>query len=224
MPGSRFLEVAPGRLPGWVARYTAARGGEVEVLTTPTGLRIDGADGSSALLDLLVPPPAWPPPGQVGGEPWHGDGFPDEALARVAATATPLLVLLARRGGWVVGVVRDGAVVEGKVGRRYVQGQTAAGGWSQQRYARRRSGQSAKLADDASSAIGTVLERATPTKPVAAVLGGDRALAASVLDGGPVQGLPRHGPLEVGEPRRKDLDAAAERVLALRVTVHDAPG
>ncbi len=35
---------------------------------------------------------------------------------------------------------------------------------------------------------------------------------------------PRLGPLEVGEPRRVDLDAAATRVLAVRVTVRDSAG
>lgn len=223
MPGSRFLEVAPGRLQGWVERYVAARGGDVTLRTTVTGVLLHGGDGSSAALDLLVPGAAWPPPGQLADEPWRADADAGELLAAAAAAPLTLLVLLARRGGWAVGVVRDGAVAQGKVGRRYVQGQTAAGGWSQQRYARRRSGQSAKLADDASTAVATVLDRAVPLTPVAVVVGGDRSLAAHVLDGGALADLPRHGPLDVGEPRRTDLDAAAARVLAVRVTVHDAP-
>lgn len=112
----------------------------------------------------------------------------------------------------------------GRTGRRYVQGGTAAGGWSQQRFARRRSGQAGKLADDASTAVATLLSGLAGPSPTAVVLGGDRSLAEDVLAGTPAAGWPRLGPLEVGEPRRADLDAAAERVRAVRVTVHDAPG
>lgn len=119
-------------------------------------------------------------------------------------------------------MVRDGAVLTAKTGRRYVQGTTAAGGWSQQRFARRRGGQTDKLADDASSALIRMMEQAPGATAV--VVGGDRRLADSVLEATPAQSLPVLGPIEVGgDPRRVDLDAAAARVRAVRVTVHDAP-
>ncbi|MFC3687563.1 acVLRF1 family peptidyl-tRNA hydrolase [Aquipuribacter hungaricus] len=222
MSASRFLEVEPRRLPGWVARYTDARGGAVAVLSTPAGLDLRGEDGSLAHVALLDPP-AGRPDGPVDDV-----GAAADDLAALAAAPRTLLVCLVRRGGWTVGVVRDGSVLSGSSGRRYVQGTTAAGGWSQQRYARRRSGQAGKLADDASSAVARVLDVAaglpSGAAPDAVVVGGDRALADVVLAPTVAEGWPRLGPLEVGEPRRVDLEAAASRVLALRVTVHDAPG
>lgn len=222
MSASRFLEVEPRRLPGWVARYTDARGGAVDVVRTAAGLDLLGRDGSLAHLALLDPP-ADRAQGPVEDVPAAAD-----ELAALAAAPRTLLVCLVRRGGWTVGVVREGTVLSGSSGRRYVQGTTAAGGWSQQRYARRRSGQAGKLADDASSAVDRVLAVASgagpPRSPDAVAVGGDKALAEAVLAPTVAAGWPRLGPLEVGEPRRVDLEAAATRVLAVRVTVHDAPG
>jgi len=219
---SRFLEVEPRRLPGWVGRYSDARAGAVRVFATAAGLDLTGEDLSRAQVALLDPPA-----GRVVG-PVDDVVVAVHELAALAALPRTLLVCLVRRGGWTVGVVREGTVLSGSSGRRYVQGATAAGGWSQQRYARRRSGQAGKLADDASSAVDRVLGVAAGVSggraPEAVVVGGDRALAEAVLAPTVAAGWPRLGPLEVGEPRRVDLEAAAARVLALRVTVHDAPG
>ncbi|WP_380168200.1 acVLRF1 family peptidyl-tRNA hydrolase [Jannaschia sp. R86511] len=223
MSGSRFLEVSPPRLPGWVARYVAARPGAVRAVVTSTGFDLVGDDGSLASLGLLeaggwdadVPEAAVEGASQVAPEPLAA------RLADEAGRSRTLLVCLVRRGGWSVGVVRDGRVLTGKTGRRYVQGTTAAGGWSQQRFARRRGGQTDKLADDASSALTRMMAQAPGATGV--VVGGDRRLAESVLAGTPAHALPVLGPIEVGEPRRADLDAAAARVLSVRVTVHDAP-
>lgn len=238
MSGSRFLEVSADRLPGWVVRYVAARSDAVRAVVTSTGFDLVGEDGSRASLALLEPSrwtggrsAAQRPDDAVGSD---GDG-PDASqaepgppperltslLAAEASRTRTLLVCLVRRGGWSVGVVRDGTVLTGKTGRRYVQGATAAGGWSQQRFARRRGGQTDKLADDASSALARMMDQAPGATGV--VVGGDRRLAESVLAGTPAHGLPVLGPIEVGEPRRADLDTAATRVTAVRVTVHDAP-
>lgn len=218
MSGSRFLEVAGGRLPGWVQRYAAARHGAVLAVVTATGFDLVGDDGSLASLALLEPG-GWGPVAAVG------TGASCEELAALLAAealrSRTLLVCLVRRGGWSVGVVRDGVVLTGKTGRRYVQGTTAAGGWSQQRFARRRGGQTDRLADDASSATARMLSQAPGATGV--VVGGDRRLAEQVLVGTPAGSLPVLGLIEVGEPRRADLDTAATRVLAVRVTVHDAP-
>lgn len=65
----------------------------------------------------------------------------------------PLGVILVRRGGYAVGRVRGGKLLLHKVGTRYVQSRTAAGGWSQQRYARRRDNQADEL-------VGAVVEHA----------------------------------------------------------------
>ncbi|WP_336921156.1 acVLRF1 family peptidyl-tRNA hydrolase [Aquipuribacter sp. SD81] len=213
---SRFLEVAPGRVVGWVGRYVAARDGAVTARAVEDGLLLTPAEGGSALLRLLRP------------DGWASSSGAVDAsavaahLASAASVSVPLLVVAARRGGYGVAVVRDGRVLAAKVGRRYVQGSTAAGGWSQQRFARRRGNQADKLARDAGDVLRGVLAAALPVAPVGVAVAGDRGLVDGVLDASPAADLPRLGPLEVGEPRRADLDELALRVLAVRVTVHDA--
>ncbi len=203
-------------MTGWVDRYVAARDGRVVARAVADGLLLVPDEGGQAHLRLLRP------------EGWSSAADPVDPsvvsahLAAHAAASVPLLVVAARRGGYGVAVVRDGRVLAGKVGRRYVQGTTAAGGWSQQRFARRRGNQTDKLARDAGAVLRQVLGAALPVGPVAVAVAGDRALVEGVLDGSPAAALPRLGPLEVGEPRRADLDELAERVLAVRVTVHDA--
>ena len=63
-------------------------------------------------------------------------------------------VLLVRRAGFAVGVFEGATLVASKVDSTYVQGTTKAGGWSQQRYARRRANQaSAAFAEAADVAV-----------------------------------------------------------------------
>ena len=137
--------------------------------------------------------------------------------AHAAASRTALLVLV-RRGGYAAGLARDGVLLEHAVGTRYVQGRTAAGGWSQQRFARRRKGQTAALAGSAADAVLRVLQRGP--RPDVVVPGGDRLLAADVLADarlGDVSDLP-HGPLlDVQDPRLVVLQDAARRCRAVRI-------
>ncbi len=65
----------------------------------------------------------------------------------------PLAVVLVRRGGYAVGVGSGDRLTSHKVGSRYVQSRTAAGGWSQQRFARRR-------ANQADGLVGAAVEHA----------------------------------------------------------------
>ena len=63
-----------------------------------------------------------------------------------------MVLLLLRRGGYGVGrASQGGALAASKVGTRYVQSRTAAGGWSQHRFARRRDNQAAGLIDTAAA-------------------------------------------------------------------------
>ena len=55
MSASRFLEVEPRRLPGWVARYTDARAGEVRCTRTPAGLELLGVLDNRNVRGPLVP-------------------------------------------------------------------------------------------------------------------------------------------------------------------------
>jgi hypothetical protein len=138
----------------------------------------------------------------------------------------PLLLLLVRRGGYAVGVATGDRLTAHKVGTRYVQSRTAAGGWSQQRFARRRANQADEL-------VGAAVEHAlrvfhgpgAPDRMAASgglVVGGDRALVAAVLDDPRLAGirlLPRRELYDLPDPRLDVLDRAVERGRAVRVTI-----
>jgi hypothetical protein len=146
------------------------------------------------------------------------DGF-------VAAVQAPRLtgLLLVRRGGFAVGVASGARLVDSKVGRRHVQGRTKAGGWSQQRYARRRDAQARDaFAAAADAAARVLLPRAADLEVLAP--GGDRAAVSAVLDDprlGPLRELPTARFLGVPDPRRGVLEDAVHRCRAVAAHVHD---
>lgn len=166
------------------------------------------------MADVEVP---WPP--FPTGESWPSD------LAAHASASRTALVVLVRRGGYGAAVARDGALLEHAVGTRYVQGRTAAGGWSQHRFERRRSGQAAALAGSATDAVLRVLQRHGGA-PQVVVVGGDRALVSEVLADPrlrAVAALPRGPLLSVPDPRLVVLKDTAARARHLRIRVTD-PG
>ena len=65
--------------------------------------------------------------------------------------------LLVRRGGFAVGIFDGRALVASKVGGPYVQGKTKAGGWSQQRYARRRANQASQAYAEAADVVAMLI-------------------------------------------------------------------
>jgi hypothetical protein len=218
MSTARRVEVAPERLPGWVERFAAAHGdlAPSPVPTSdPVGWQLDAADGSWARLT------GW----RDAVAPWQGDRLEGWALPPA------LLLLLVRRGGYAVAVVSpSGELVAHKVGTRHVQSRTAAGGWSQQRYARRRGNQADALVEavggHAVRLLGEGEDRGGRVGGL--VTGGDRTLAAEVLDAvatGPLarlRDLPSRELPDLADPRRAVLDAAAQRARAVRVEVHNA--
>ena len=116
-------------------------------------------------------------------------------------------VVLVRRGRWAVGVFDGDELVVSKVDARQVQGRTAAGGWSQQRFARRRGNQTDAVVEHAAETAARVL------LPHAASVeglfrGGDRGLVDAVLADPrlrPLAALRREPPLDVGEPTKAVL-------------------
>jgi hypothetical protein len=171
------------------------------------------ADGAEALLQA-----PWP----LDGRP--GRGADDlERLASLASQPRRLGLLLVRRGGYGVAVVSEGTLLASKVGSTYVQSRTAAGGQSQQRFARRRSNQADALA-------GTVAEQAlrvfTGESFEYLVPGGDRALAGIVLQQPALKDyadLPRLACLDVPDPKAAVLRKAAADACAVRIQVTDPP-
>ncbi len=208
---TRTVEVPPERFPGWVERYAASHPG-TRVVSAGGGLRLEAGAGATATVVPLLRYDAGPATA------------PDDliaALAEHAAREVPTALLLVRRGGYAVGLACAGRLLTSKVGRRYVQSRTAAGGWSQQRFARRRAGQAHELVRAAAQAW-----TGLPSGPKAQVLvtGGDRSLVEELRAEPALRALRglavvRH--LDVPDPRLTVLEDAARRCQALLVTVQE---
>ncbi|SOC54501.1 acVLRF1 family peptidyl-tRNA hydrolase [Ornithinimicrobium cerasi] len=220
------VEVAPERLAGWLGRFASAHGDvtwSVDRETSPSSWLAAAADGSWARLST------WRDPEDVPDGP-GGQGRQGEALGEWAAPPA-LLVVLVRRGGYAVGVASSaGELVAHKVGTRHVQSRTAAGGWSQQRFARRRANQADALVEAVVGHASRVLGEGQAVLGAVGglVLGGDRALSAEVLDAvasGPasrLHGIPRRELPDLPDPRRAVLDEAVRRGRAVRIAVSNA--
>jgi hypothetical protein len=146
---------------------------------------------------------------------------PQRVVGVARLEADPLALLLVRRGGYAVGVAVGGRLTTHKVGTRYVQSRTAAGGWSQQRFARRRSNQADEL-------VGAVTEHAVRllrgSGAAGLVLGGDRTLAEAVLEDdrlARLRDLPRLELYDLPDPRLAVLEKALERARAVRITIEE---
>ncbi|MFF1383205.1 acVLRF1 family peptidyl-tRNA hydrolase [Arthrobacter sp. NPDC058288] len=211
-PESRVAFVSGERLQGWVERFAASHGTLVEE-ELDGGLQLSAADGAVALLQ-----PPWPADGRPGR---GGDGV--ERMASLAAQSRTLGLVLVRRGGYSVAVVRDGAALASKTGTRHVQSRTAAGGGSQQRFARRRTNQADALVEAVAGHADRIFaeHRIEYLAP-----GGDRALAEQVL-AEPV--LKRYAALsrlplrDVPDPRASVVKQVASAACSIRITVTDPP-
>ena len=137
----------------------------------------------------------------------------------------PFAVLLLRRGGYAVALVAETGLVAHKVGTRHVQSRTAAGGWSQQRFARRRANQADALVLAVREHLLRLVAQSA-VEPVALVRGGDRSLVSEVLDDPRLRTLAslegRDYP-DLPDPRRAVLDDVVRRATAYDVTVDDGP-
>ena len=207
---ARSVLVTPERLAGWLDRF-ATRHGRVEVAASADVVTAHAADGSAALCEVPFPPLSPDP-----ADPW-------QALVDHALVERRLGLLLVRRGGYAVGIADAGRLVTSKVGTRYVQGRTAAGGQSQQRFARRRENQAAALVGSAVEVAARILTAEIKTL-FALVTGGDRPLIASALAHprlAELAALPRGPWLTVADPRLAVLREAAQSARSVRVTITD---
>jgi hypothetical protein len=129
----------------------------------------------------------------------------------------PLGVVLLRRGGYAVGLAQGERFVTSKVGTRHVQSRTAAGGWSQQRFARRRGNQADALVEAVATHTAALV---VPGRPAGLVVGGDRALVRQLLEDPRLRSLadrPRRELYDLPDPRREVLERALERGRAVRI-------
>jgi hypothetical protein len=142
-------------------------------------------------------------------------------LIREAQRPRRLGLLLARKGAVAVGIADGDDLRSSKVDTHYVQGRTAAGGWSQQRFARRRENQAKAAAADGAGIVGRILLPEARTLD-ALVTGGDRAAVEAILAApalAPLAELRADRFLDVPEPRHAVLVSAiaGARAVAVRV-------
>jgi hypothetical protein len=186
--GGRWVEVPPERLISWIVTFTERHGGAAYVRPSPY---VDGAgsvvtfaaaDGATAECHPPFPPLRWRP-GEPGG-PGPDARAAAEAIAAHAAADRTVGVLLVRLGGYAVGVFTGSPprLVSSKTGQRPVHGRSAAGGWSQQRFARRRENQAATALRAAADAAAGVFGPFGADGLDAVVLGGDKRSIAGLRD------------------------------------------
>lgn len=196
---ARTVVVATARLGRWIDGF-GERHGDVSTAAAGDTVLLTGADGARAWIEVPFPPLP------------HGAD-----LVAHATRPRTVGVLLVRRGGHAAGVFEGAALVASKVGSSYVQGTTKAGGWSQQRYARRRANQaSAAFADAADDAARVLLGH----RLEALVTGGDRQAVQAVLDDRRLThlaALVSEPWLQVKDPRLRVLSATPEQFLAARI-------
>jgi Actinobacteria/chloroflexi VLRF1 release factor len=206
---ARTIEIAPGRLPAWLAGFVE-RHGQFEVSLDGDAVRLLGEDQAEARVLVPFPPLCL------------ANTVVESLLAHVGRDRR-VGAILVRRGGFAVGVFDGSRLVASKVGSCYVQGKTKAGGWSQQRYARRRDNQSRKAyAEAAEEAARLLVPRSASLEAV--VTGGDRTAIATVFGDHRLADLaaltvPRLYP--VSDPRLRILQSFPKQFLAIEIQLND---
>jgi hypothetical protein len=205
--GGRRLGLVPERLDRWLDGVGERHGAFTEVTTAGGAVHITCADTTTLTLRA----------------PFEWDAGPVLLTCFTAAARRPrrAAVLLVRRGRWAVGVFDGPELVVSKVDARQVQGRTAAGGTSQQRYARRRGNQTdAVVAHAVETAVRVLLPHAGSVE--ALFTGGDRGLVDDVLGDRrlePLRALRRKPSLDVGEPTKAVLLETPEQFRAVDVHI-----
>ena len=170
--GAKWLDVSAMRFAGWVSGFASRHGDAGSLAAAPAGRAVafTAQDGTVAECH--------PPFAESFALP-AGLADPDEVAAAIAAHAQvprAVGVLLVRLGGYAAGVFTGypPALADAKVGSRLVHGRSAAGGWSQHRFARRREKQANEALEAAAGTAAAVFGRWTSriTATGAPALGG----------------------------------------------------
>lgn len=209
----RVISVAPERLAGWLRRFDEAHGATADCLVGNL-LVVAGADGARAEIRLgwepLIPPPG---------------GAVREAALEYLLAARRIGAVLVRKGGFAVGRFVGSELAVAKVGARHVQGRTKAGGWSQQRYARRREHQAHRAYSAAADTVAAILADDPGDFVVA---GGDRGAVTAVLADPRLSRVQRAWALTgrqlvaVGDPTRAVLVAFGDQIRAVQISLNAA--
>jgi hypothetical protein len=203
----RLVSVPPERLARWLAGFQQ-RHGPPGFERVGDAVQVSAPDGAVA----LIPVPFGP--------------LPDEALPEVlldhVQRARHIGAVLVRKGGVAVGIFEGRRLVASKIEKQYVQGRTKAGGWSQQRYARRRDNQARQVVAEAADLVAAiVLPRLRDLDAV--ITGGDSVSMAAVLADPrlePLRPLVQARVHPVPDPRLAVLETFPDQFLALPITLN----
>ena len=193
----------------------------------PRGDRARGEDAPSWVVSAADGSVA-----TVHGPAWLAD-LPDSAASlmgaafdagRLAQLRPVFGAILLRRAGYVVALFQGRDLVERKIATRHIHGRTAAGGWSQQRYARRRANQADEIVAACAASAALMLTRPHRSPVQFLVTGGDRPLVAAALAQLPpaLEALPVAAHVPVGTPDRRALADLPDRVLAVSIDIVEA--
>jgi hypothetical protein len=248
--GGRWVDVQPARFPTWVTEFGRRHGDAAGPALDESGavVTVIAADGAIAECHVPFPPVRVAAAGRAAGSAGlaglaglaGSTGWP-EALAAHALADRTVGVLLARLGGYAVGVFAGAppVLVASKTGSRPVHGRSAAGGWSQHRFARRREKQASEALQAAADAAVTVFgdarsggarsggarsgdARVKDDRLDAVVLGGDRRAVAGLADDPRLRdylALATDRFLTVPDPKLAVLRETPRAFLAIRVRV-----
>jgi Actinobacteria/chloroflexi VLRF1 release factor len=205
------VEIPPERLMSWIITFTQRHGsGAASRDEAGVTVTFNAADGAAAQCH-----PPFPPLRLDSSDPLAAA----EAIVAHAVMDRTVGVLLVRLGGYAAGVFAGSPprLVASKTGSRPVHGRSAAGGWSQHRFARRRENQAAIALRAAADAAAGIFG---PHRLDALVLGGDKRSIAG-LRGDPrlasYLGLATDRFLTVPDPRLAVLQEAPRSFLATRI-------
>ncbi|GAA1923554.1 acVLRF1 family peptidyl-tRNA hydrolase [Nocardioides marmoribigeumensis] len=209
MTDPRRVHVPAARVVRWFDNFEG-RHGAASLTVTGGALSATASDGAQAVAHLPF------------DRSYDG---PADPAAFAAATADPVRwgLLVVRRGGFAVAGGAGPSVGVRKVGRRHVQGKTKAGGWSQQRYARRRDNQ-ARTAFEAAAdhAVRLLVDELGGVS--ALVTGGDRKAVEDVLADARLREVAARRTslhLALGDPDAGVVDKAVADLLSAVVVVTD---
>lgn len=201
--GGRWVTTAPERLQRWLDGF-ASRHGPVVRTASATEIRLVAEDG--AVAEVVVP-----------------FGPLDGGLVEHVLRPRRVGVLLVRLGGCACGVFDGPRLVTSKVTTRQVHGRIAAGGQSQQRFARRREGQ-VRVMQQASTETAVRVLLPAAARLDAVVVGGERTAVDAVLADvrlAPLRLLVTGRLLDGPDPRQAVLEASYDQLRAVWIRVLD---
>jgi hypothetical protein len=215
--GGRAVEVSPERLPGWFDRFAERNDGVRSTTLGPQEVVVLGGNGTTATVRVPFPPLD---PSDAAGTK---DGLAVGPLLDHVAVPRRIGLLLVRLGGHSVGTAEGGKVLVSRTDRHLVHGRSAAGGWSQQRFARRREGQARQaLRSAAEDALDVLGSRVGELDGV--VLAGDARAIDELREDrrlAKIFELAQPWVLDIPEPRRTVLNDTAERARSVEIVVRE---